>query len=213
MKLLTTNDRLCAVGLASSAGYVDAIGFIATHGFFVSFMSGNSTRLGVGFSDRAGVALTAFGLIVSFFAGAVIATMLNRRRPRVGARTLLVIIALMIAGAAILIPRGFPNMGLALMATAMGGVNLVHERDGEVRFGVSYMTGALVKAGQALGNRLAGDRRADLFPYLLLWTGLVAGAALGALAYPVFQAHALWLPAGTMALLAALKDGSARNAA
>ncbi len=37
-----------AIGLSMLAGYVDAIGFIQLGGFFVSFMSGNSTRLGVG---------------------------------------------------------------------------------------------------------------------------------------------------------------------
>ncbi len=213
MKVLTTSERLRAIGLASSAGYVDAVGFLVTHGFFVSFMSGNSTRLGVGLSDRAGVVLTAFGLIVSFFVGAVFATMLNRRSSGSGARTLLALVALMIAGAAILIPGGFPDAGLALMAAAMGGVNLVHERDGEVRFGVSYMTGALVKAGQALGNRLTGDRLADPVPYLLLWAGLVAGAALGALAYPVVSEHALWVAAIAIMILAALEDVDVRDSA
>ena len=37
-----------AVTLSAVAGYVDAIGFLKLGGFFVSFMSGNSTRLGVG---------------------------------------------------------------------------------------------------------------------------------------------------------------------
>jgi len=40
--------RLLAACLSCLAGYVDAIGFIKTGGFFVSFMSGNSTRVGVG---------------------------------------------------------------------------------------------------------------------------------------------------------------------
>jgi uncharacterized membrane protein YoaK (UPF0700 family) len=40
--------RTLAAGLSALAGYVDAIGFIKLGGFFVSFMSGNSTRLGVG---------------------------------------------------------------------------------------------------------------------------------------------------------------------
>ena len=207
MKALTTDERLRAIALALSAGYVDAIGFLATHGFFVSFMSGNSTRFGVGLSQEVSVALTALGLIASFFAGAVAATMIKRVRGRAGARDLLALVAVTIAGAAVLIPGGFGNAGLALMAAAMGGVNLVHERDGEVRFGVSYMTGALVKAGQALGNRLTGDRGADPVPYLLLWTGLVLGAALGALAYAPFGAGALWFAAAGIAALALLEDG------
>lgn len=34
-----------------TGGYVDAVGFMMTGGFFVSFMSGNSTRLAVGLID------------------------------------------------------------------------------------------------------------------------------------------------------------------
>ncbi|MFZ1966902.1 MAG: DUF1275 family protein, partial [Bradyrhizobium sp.] len=36
-----------ACTLSALAGYVDGIGFIHLGGLFVSFMSGNSTRLGV----------------------------------------------------------------------------------------------------------------------------------------------------------------------
>ncbi|MDB5521663.1 MAG: hypothetical protein JWQ82_1260, partial [Tardiphaga sp.] len=40
-----------AIGLAfclsGLAGYIDTIGFISLGGFFVSFMSGNTTRLGI----------------------------------------------------------------------------------------------------------------------------------------------------------------------
>jgi len=39
--------RLVATSLAALAGYVDAIGFLGRGSFFVSFMSGNSTRLAV----------------------------------------------------------------------------------------------------------------------------------------------------------------------
>ena len=36
-----------AVGLALLAGYIDALGFLSLGGYFVSFMSGNSTRSAV----------------------------------------------------------------------------------------------------------------------------------------------------------------------
>ena len=43
-----------AVGLAFLAGQVDAIGFVVAGGYFTSFMSGNTTRLGVELiADRA----------------------------------------------------------------------------------------------------------------------------------------------------------------
>ncbi|WP_164153920.1 DUF1275 family protein, partial [Stenotrophomonas maltophilia] len=37
-----------AICLAALAGFVDALAFTSLGGFFASFMSGNSTRLGVG---------------------------------------------------------------------------------------------------------------------------------------------------------------------
>lgn len=48
---MTTHDlrtQALAAALAALAGYVDASGFLSTGGYFVSFMSGNSTRLGIG---------------------------------------------------------------------------------------------------------------------------------------------------------------------
>ena len=41
-------QHVTLVALSTLAGYVDATGFLMLGGFFVSFMSGNSTRLGVG---------------------------------------------------------------------------------------------------------------------------------------------------------------------
>ena len=61
--------RMFAVSLAALAGYVDAMAFIELGGFFVSFMSGNSTRLGVGLTHDLTYALTALGLIAAFVAG------------------------------------------------------------------------------------------------------------------------------------------------
>ena len=63
---------MLAATLSALAGYVDAVGFMTLGGFFVSFMSGNSTRLGVGLSlgewEHAAI---AFGLIALFVVGVV----------------------------------------------------------------------------------------------------------------------------------------------
>ena len=63
---------LLAALLAALAGYIDAVGFLQLGGFFVSFMSGNSTRLGVGaaLGDLTIVA-TAGGLIGLFVLGVI----------------------------------------------------------------------------------------------------------------------------------------------
>src|SRR3569833_797367 len=69
MTRLESRARLFACCLSALAGFVDAIGFIQSGGFFVSFMSGNSTRLGVGIAERGLSAIAAAGIIVCFLAG------------------------------------------------------------------------------------------------------------------------------------------------
>jgi len=39
--------RQFAIALSGLAGFVDSVGFLSAGGYFVSFMSGNTTRLGV----------------------------------------------------------------------------------------------------------------------------------------------------------------------
>ena len=60
-----------ACALSALAGYVDAIGFIHLGGLFVSFMSGNSTRMGVSLAEgQWWSAAEALGLIALFVIGA-----------------------------------------------------------------------------------------------------------------------------------------------
>ncbi|OYX90330.1 MAG: DUF1275 family protein, partial [Novosphingobium sp. 35-62-5] len=61
--------RLFAIALAAMAGFIDAVGFLSADGYFVSFMSGNSTRLGVSLgTDPARAAMPAV-LIAGFLGG------------------------------------------------------------------------------------------------------------------------------------------------
>lgn len=193
-----------AVCLAALAGYVDALGFLQLNGFFVSFMSGNSTRLAVGLTGPKAPALTAASLIATFVLGVVAGSLVGagagarqRRWPVV-----LMVVAALLAAAAALSVLGAPRLAVVAMGLAMGAENAVFEEDGEVRIGLTYMTGALVKLGQRLSLALRGGPPWAWAPYLLLWAGLVAGAMAGALAYPRLGLQSLWLAAGAAAGLA-----------
>src|SRR5437868_5297408 len=91
---------LCLVAcLSILAGMTDAIGFMAT-GDFVSFMSGNTTRLAVAISDGdLGLTLRIFILIATFIVGNALGILVSRFGGR-RALPLLLCIASLLCGAA-----------------------------------------------------------------------------------------------------------------
>lgn len=204
LKRYDRRARLFASALSAVAGYVDAIGFLMTGGYFVSFMSGNSTRLGVGLVEGSGQVALALGLVTAFVAGAAAGSGLGRAAEERRAVAVLMLVSVVLAAAALLAAVG-PVWTVALpLAFAMGAENTVFAEDGEVRIGLTYMTGTLVKLGKHIAAALAGGDPLGWAPYLLLWLGLVAGAVLGAWAYAEFGTSALWSAAAAMAALTAL---------
>lgn len=195
MNRLDRKRQGLAIGLAGLAGFVDAVGFLSADGYFVSFMSGNTTRLGVTLarSPQAALvpALLISGFVLGVAAGAVLAVRAGAaRKPAV----LALVAGLLVLAAA---SRGHAPAGLTLacLVGAMGALNNTFQRDGEVAVGLTYMTGALVRLGQALGAAALGARRTDGAAYLLLWGGMALGAVLGALAFLRLPGAALWLAA------------------
>ena len=190
-----------AIGLAALAGFTDAVGFLSADGYFVSFMSGNTTRLGVNIARAPELAivpaLLLSGFVVGVAGGAVIAALAGaRRKPAV----LALVTALLFSATALRL-LGLHAAMLALLVMAMGALNNTFQRGGEVAIGLTYMTGALVKLGQAIGAGFLGEKRSGWGGYLLLWGGLAAGAVLGALTFSHLAAATLWLAAGWAALM------------
>jgi uncharacterized membrane protein YoaK (UPF0700 family) len=194
--------RIVAACLSAVAGFVDAIGFIEMGGFFVSFMSGNTTRMAVGIHEGTGAAGLAAGLIALFVSGVVAGSLVGRWAGRHRRPAVLVLVALLLAASPLLAGAGTWGFAVAAMALAMGAENAVFERDGEVKIGLTYMTGTLVKLGQRLAAALTGGDRWAWAPFLLLWMGLAAGAVAGAACYPLMGLHALWIAAGASVVLA-----------
>lgn len=168
-----------ALGLAALAGLVDATGFVVAGGYFTSFMSGNTTRMGVELAQTPLLALAPLGLIAAFLAGVIGGALIARRSEGRRKRVLLGLVALLLASGAGLLATRLPVPFLGLAATAMGLANNVFARDGEVTVGVTYMTGALVRFGQGIAARLAGAPLESTRGYGLLWSALALGAAAG----------------------------------
>jgi uncharacterized membrane protein YoaK (UPF0700 family) len=203
MKHYHLGAQSLAVALSALAGYTDALGFLALGGFFVSFMSGNSTRFAVGLAQGTSAAATGGAIIALFvlgvFLGSLVAEWAGERRRR---RVILGAVALLLFLAAACHAGGIDRGALAAMVLAMGVENTMFERNGEVSIGLTYMTGTLVKLGQALAKAVRGREVYAWVPYLLLWLGLVAGAVAGALIYPFLGLTGLWLAAIAAAALA-----------
>ncbi|MGD9816483.1 MAG: YoaK family protein [Hyphomonadaceae bacterium] len=190
-----------AACLSAIAGFVDATAFVHLGGFFVSFMSGNSTRLGVGLAETATHAALAGGLIAAFVCGVVLGSFANRSANKSGGVRVTLLVAAVLALAATFAGIGANAAAITCLALAMGAANAVFQRDGEVSIGVTYMTGTLVKAGQRIAAALTGGARFAWAPYLLLWGGLVLGAYLGAISYAKFGLNGVWFPTGAALIL------------
>lgn len=195
-----------AIGLASLAGYVDAVGYLSADRYFVSFMSGNTTRLAVeaaqDWSRALMPALLIGGFVIGVAGGAALGILAGRwRKPAVVALVALLLLfaaGLQHAGTHDPLPTlPVPAMLLPfVLVLAMGAINNTFQRDGEVALGLTYMTGALVKLGQGLGAALVGQARTGWTAYLWLWSGLAGGAFCGAALFLQLGAAALWLAAG-----------------
>lgn len=202
MTRLESRARLFACCLSALAGFVDAIGFIQSGGFFVSFMSGNSTRLGVGIAGSWMSAIAAAGIIVCFLAGVVGGALVGARFEARRPAAVLFFIAATLGLAALLKFFGILGYAIALLALAMGAANAVFERDGEVRFGVTYMTGSLVRVGNGIASAILGRDGNGWAGYLLLWLAFVGGVTLGALSFGSGNSTTLWAASGSALLLA-----------
>jgi uncharacterized membrane protein YoaK (UPF0700 family) len=197
-------NLMLACALSGLAGYVDAIGFLHLGGLYVSFMSGNSTRMGV--SLAAGQwqgAAAAFGLIALFVVGAAAGSLIVlghgvHRQPWI-----LLAEAALLAVAALGSAFGLENFAVAAIVIAMGMENAVFQIQGGGGLGLTYVTGALVKVGQYLAAALTGGDRFGWVSNLLLWAALAAGSVLGAAAYHWISLAAIWFAAaGALALSA-----------
>lgn len=202
MNSIDRSRRRLAIAAAALAGYVDAAGFLSANAYFVSFMSGNTTRLGVDLVLRpetaAIPALLILGFVVGVFAGAVVAAKAGAGRKT----AVLALVAVLLAGAALAAQLSGVTVTLALLVLAMGGLNNTFQRDGTVSVGLTYMTGALVRFAQGLAARVTDTGGAGWDSWLLLWLGLALGAVAGAYALLAWPGLALWLAAGWAAVLA-----------
>ena len=196
-----TPARALSLGLllTATAGFVDAIGFIALGGYYTSFMSGNTTQLGAGIAVGMGWAFVLpAGLVVLFFVGSYLGSLVAQSSKRWGPAATLGLVVTTIAVSIALHFMGFPPMQSMLpLALAAGAQNAVLQPIGAARLGATFVTGTLFAAGQDLARATAGTApRWRWLQHLMVWAALLTGALAGAIAFGWWRTDALLVPAG-----------------
>jgi uncharacterized membrane protein YoaK (UPF0700 family) len=213
MILASRRNLALACALSALAGYVDSIGFLQLGGLFVSFMSGNSTRLGVSLAEgHWSNVIEALGLTALFVTGAACGSLIVLGRGANRQPWVLLVEAALLAVAALCYTLGLSNVAIAAMVLAMGLENAVFQIEGGAGLGLTYITGALVKVGQLLAAALTGGARWAWLPNLLLWAALVAGAVCGAMAYHWINLAAIWFAAALALALSGIVAAATRSA-
>jgi uncharacterized membrane protein YoaK (UPF0700 family) len=189
------------LALVALAGYVDAVGYLRFQGVFVSFMSGNTTSLGVAVAtEDASRAWELAEVIGLFVAGVVAGSLLHRWAGRWGNSLILVVIT-----ALLLLAYAAPHAAIASLVLAMGALNASVHQVGRVKVSLTFVTGTLVRFGTGLADWLGGQAPAQdwLWP-ITLWLAFLAGALGGAAGLAHLQTNALLLAAGLGLGLAAV---------
>ena len=197
--------RVLQVAMSALSGYVDAIGFMSLGGFYVAFMSGNSTLLGIGAGTWNPHRLElALGLVLAFVVGVALGTLAGGTMQRMRPVGVLLMVGALLAVAAGLDQGGHMLVASLIMAVAMGAVNTVFNRPGFSGVGLTYMTGTLVRVGQRLAEALTGGSWGAVLPDTILWLGMVVGATLGAVAYHYLEVAGLWIGVASVLAMAGL---------
>jgi uncharacterized membrane protein YoaK (UPF0700 family) len=183
--------------LTAAAGFIDAVGFIELGGFFVSFMSGNTTQGGAALIEGS---YSLFGLtmalVVLFFAGSTLGAGLAFSNMRWGPAAVSGAVFLGVGLTMILVLSGVPaSQAMLVLAASAGAQNAILPMRGAVRLGATFVTGTLYTAGQDLALALQGKApRWRWLQHMAIWFGLLGGAIIGAMAYHGVGIEALYAP-------------------
>lgn len=187
------------------AGVVDAVGFLhLQNGVFASFMSGNSTHMGMMLSyhnyPRAAIYIATLGIfIIGAMSGELIA--LSSRRFYRGVVMTSVSIVLLFA---IFMQSYVPFLVINfIICYAMGMQNIALRLTIEKSIPLTYATGYLVNIGRLLALAIVGkgDKK-RLMQYLCLWSSLISGAVIGGIIMQTIPQYSLLLPVALTILIA-----------
>jgi len=203
----TERERRLAICLALIAGYVDAFSLRA-FATYVSFMSGNTTQIGVLTGQGKLFSALAPALAIVFFvAGSFAGTWLTQSGLRYSRRLLFGLVSILLAVVIGLTQLGALDaaVGIAILSSAMGMMNATLSKVGGEAVSLTFVTGDLSRVGSHLALAVQGAplpdaqgpwdtqlRRAARLG--IVWASFLAGAAFSAAAASHFGVLTLLPP-------------------
>ncbi len=190
--------------LTMLSGFVDAIGFSQLAGLYLSFMSGNSTRVGTQIvqGDFAGVEVGC-AVIASFVIGSLLGTLLSDATGNSKNTPVLLLETALFSATVLLIISRDDYICLLPVVAAMGAQNCLQKTIAGADIGKGFITGALFGFGRTFARWLTGKGpflacSVFAFSWLAFMTGVVAGSvAIGRLGL----LNAILIPGSTIAAL------------
>lgn len=189
-----------AFALASVAGMVNAVGFLAFGHQAITHLTGTTTLFGVAVAEgQTLLALELLAFLASFFAGAALSGALIgdstlRLGRRYGVALLLEALLLLLA---IPLLRHHSTAGICVATAACGLQNAMASTYSGAVLRTTHVSGIFTDLGIILGQWLRGlghdARRRNL--YLLIVLGFALGALAGATGFARLRENVLLLPA------------------
>lgn len=201
--------------MTALAGYLDAVGYAHLSGLYVSFMSGNSARLGLDIAagDLRSIA-QALAVVASFVVGATGAAVLTEVWGQVRVGRILWIEFILIATGTLLIVGGVGFASFLPVAVAMGMQNILHRTIAGADIGKTFITGVLFDTSRQIALVLLGRARAASIAYAAAgWVAFVAGVAAGGTMLHVVSLGPTLLLACAVLAVAAVAHGVAASGA
>lgn len=188
---------------ASVAGMCNAMGFLCFPPLFMSFMTGNTTRLSMAISLKNLDAAIVLGTIITvFMLGTFLGTLMAAMsgRWRLGLLTLIEAILLSMAQ---LLPVGVYILPLHAYAVilALGLQNTILQDDHARSLSLTYVTGCVVRIGSGLANACLGFEATHLKIQFVILASFVCGTIIGVCLFNHFGEEAFLIPALVLSLL------------
>lgn len=187
------------LAILALAGFVDAYSFVQFGKLFVSFMSGNTTSLGVAVAHYDADKLHQLPLVLGLFVGGVaLGSLLHNWAGRWSAALILAVVAALLG-----LAHGYPAGAVVGLTLGMGILNASVHEVGGVKVSITFVTGALVKVGAGLADLLSGRHESWAWLWqFMLWVAFLGGALAGATALRHLPQAALLVAAGLSLVLA-----------